>query len=225
MRTVTIIRQGKFSGSALDVDIYVDGIEYAVLRNGDIKTFEIEDGSHRIQAKSRESSTKGFFASLAGGYVDAKAIANKSDVLVIGENEGDVTFLINTTGGTHAGGVLQLVRTTMPISNSPDGATNNVDGAASAMNNALPNVSSGKSHMVAGILAILLGSLGIHKFYLGYTVAGIIMLLATIFGGIISGGIIVAATGIIGIIEGILYLTKQQSDFDQRYVFNKRSWF
>ena len=28
--------------------------------------------------------------------------------------------------------------------------------------------------VAAGILAILLGGLGIHKFYLGYTVAGII---------------------------------------------------
>ena len=33
--------------------------------------------------------------------------------------------------------------------------------------------------IVAGILGILLGGLGIHKFYLGYTTAGIIMLVVS----------------------------------------------
>ncbi|MGB0744701.1 MAG: TM2 domain-containing protein, partial [Opitutales bacterium] len=36
--------------------------------------------------------------------------------------------------------------------------------------------------IVAGILGILLGALGIHKFVLGYTKEGVIMLLVTIFG-------------------------------------------
>lgn len=38
-----------------------------------------------------------------------------------------------------------------------------------------------KSKIAAGVLAILLGQLGIHNFYLGYTKRGIIQLLATIF--------------------------------------------
>ena len=33
--------------------------------------------------------------------------------------------------------------------------------------------------VVAGVLAILLGGLGIHKFYLGYTTAGIIMIVVS----------------------------------------------
>ena len=30
---------------------------------------------------------------------------------------------------------------------------------------------------------------------------------------------------VIGVIEGILYLTKSQSEFEQTYVVNKREWF
>jgi TM2 domain-containing membrane protein YozV len=79
---------------------------------------------------------------------------------------------------------------------------------------------SGKK-IAAGICGILLGSLGIHKFILGYTGAGIIMLLVTI----LSVGILSFITGLIGIIEGIIYLTKSDSEFYQTYVANKKSWF
>ncbi|MCE0522456.1 MAG: TM2 domain-containing protein [Methylacidiphilales bacterium] len=75
--------------------------------------------------------------------------------------------------------------------------------------------------IVAGILAILLGQLGIHKFYLGYTTAGIIMLLITVltcgFGG--------AVIWIIGLIEGIIYLTKTDEEFVATYVNGKKEWF
>ncbi len=75
--------------------------------------------------------------------------------------------------------------------------------------------------IVAGILAILLGGLGIHKFYLGYTTAGIIMLLVTVltcgFGG--------AIVGVIGLIEGIIYLTKTDEEFVATYVNGKKEWF
>ena len=39
-----------------------------------------------------------------------------------------------------------------------------------------PAVASDKSKVAAGVFGILLGSLGVHKFYLGYTKEGIIML-------------------------------------------------
>ena len=75
--------------------------------------------------------------------------------------------------------------------------------------------------IVAGILGILLGCLGIHKFYLGYNTAGIIMLLVTVltcgFGG--------AIMGIIGLIEGIIYLTKPDEEFVATYVNNEKAWF
>jgi TM2 domain-containing membrane protein YozV len=75
--------------------------------------------------------------------------------------------------------------------------------------------------IAAGICGILLGALGIHKFILGYTKEGIIMLLVTIltfgFGGFIMG--------IIGLIEGIIYLTKSDEDFVATYITGKKGWF
>ena len=73
----------------------------------------------------------------------------------------------------------------------------------------------------AGICAILLGSLGVHKFILGYTAAGIIMLLITI----LSCGFLVPVVHVIGIIEGIIYLSKSDDDFVRTYVDGRREWF
>lgn len=72
--------------------------------------------------------------------------------------------------------------------------------------------------IVAGIFGILLGSLGIHKFYLGYTKEGVIQL---VLGLISCGGI----SGIIGLIEGIIYLTKSDEEFVATYVTGKKGWF
>ena len=75
--------------------------------------------------------------------------------------------------------------------------------------------------LVAGLLGILLGSLGIHKFYLGYQKEGIIMLVITLvtcgFGGTV--------TAIIGLIEGILYLTKTDEEFERTYLTGQKPWF
>ncbi len=75
--------------------------------------------------------------------------------------------------------------------------------------------------IVAGIFALLLGCLGIHKFILGYTGAGITMLLITV----LTCGIGGAVTGLIGFIEGIIYLTKSNEEFVQTYIRNKKAWF
>ena len=60
-----------------------------------------------------------------------------------------------------------------------------------------------KSKIAAGILGILLGSFGVHNFYLGYTGKALAQLLITVltcgFGAIVSG--------IWGLIEGIMILT------------------
>ena len=82
-----------------------------------------------------------------------------------------------------------------------------------------------KDHVAAGLLAIFLGCLGIHKFYLGYNTAGFIMLAVTIIGSIFTLGLAGGVIWVISIIEGILYLTKSQSEFEQIYVVNKREWF
>lgn len=76
-----------------------------------------------------------------------------------------------------------------------------------------------KSKVAAGVFGILLGWLGIHKFYLGYTVAGIVHIVLTLL--IITSPI----SSIIGLIEGILYLTKTDEEFHEMYVVNKKAWF
>lgn len=78
---------------------------------------------------------------------------------------------------------------------------------------------SGKSRGVAALLAILLGALGIHYFYIGKSTAGIVFLLA----GIISCGILAAVTSIIAIVQGVLFLTVSQEEFERRWVNNQSS--
>ena len=85
--------------------------------------------------------------------------------------------------------------------------------------NTIPNQSS--KRVVAGILGIILGALGIHKFILGYTTEGIVMLLLTV----ITCGIAGWLMGLIGLIEGIIYLTKSDEEFVQIYQANKKGWF
>ena len=75
--------------------------------------------------------------------------------------------------------------------------------------------------MVAGILAILLGSLGVHKFILGYTTEGVIMLLVSI----LSCGVLAVIPSVIGIVEGIMYLTKSDEEFVRTYIQSKKGWF
>lgn len=85
--------------------------------------------------------------------------------------------------------------------------------------------------ILAGILGIVLGGLGIHKFVLGYTQEGVIMLsvyVASIVIAMITCGIgvpLMFITPVIGIIEGIMYLTKSDEEFVQTYIINKRPWF
>ena len=75
--------------------------------------------------------------------------------------------------------------------------------------------------IAAGICGILLGSFGIHKFILGYYLAGTIMLLFTICSCFLLGGIV----HMVGLIEGILYLVKSDEEFYKTYIANRRTWF
>lgn len=84
-----------------------------------------------------------------------------------------------------------------------------------------PPAIQNSNRIAAGVLAILLGSLGIHKFIMGLTGPGLIMLLVTV----LTCGIGGAVTSIIGIIEGVIYLTKTDAQFNQDYVVNKQAWF
>ena len=71
--------------------------------------------------------------------------------------------------------------------------------------------------IAAGVCGILLGGLGIHKFILGYTKEGIIQIVITV----VTCGI----GSIVGLIEGIIYLTKTDELFVSTYVSNKKGWF
>ncbi len=71
--------------------------------------------------------------------------------------------------------------------------------------------------VLAGLMGILFGSLGIHKFVLGYTQEGIIQIVISI----VTCGI----GSIIGFIEGIIYLTKSDEEFYQTYQVGKKGWF
>lgn len=79
-----------------------------------------------------------------------------------------------------------------------------------------PATAGAEKKLVAGLLGILIGGLGIHKFYLGYTKEGIIQILLTFLCGL---------GALIGLIEGILYLTKSDQEFVNTYVTNKKGWF
>lgn len=81
--------------------------------------------------------------------------------------------------------------------------------------NTVPNQES--KRVLAGILAILIGSIGIHKFVLGYTKEGIIQIIASI--------ITCGFAGIIPFIEGIIYLTKSDEEFIETYQVNHKGWF
>lgn len=86
-----------------------------------------------------------------------------------------------------------------------------------------------KSNIVAGLLALFLGPLGIHKFYLGYTREGTILLVATLISWmlviILIGFIGIIVTGIISLVEAVIYLTTPQDKFTATYVEGHKSWF
>ncbi|MFP4157013.1 MAG: TM2 domain-containing protein, partial [Opitutales bacterium] len=62
---------------------------------------------------------------------------------------------------------------------------------------------------------------GIHKFVLGYTKEGVIMLLVSI----LTLGLFAWVMGLIGLVEGIMYLTKSDEEFVATYIDGKKGWF
>lgn len=84
---------------------------------------------------------------------------------------------------------------------------NNQGSGQEQFNNYQNNQDQAKSKVVAGLLGLLVGSLGIHNFYLGYTNKGLIQILVTLIAAVPTCGIAPAAMGIWGFIEGIQILT------------------
>ena len=81
---------------------------------------------------------------------------------------------------------------------------------------------------LAGVLAILVGPFGVHKFVLGYYRAGFIMLLAPVVvipAGWLASTAVSLVMGIIGLIEGWHYLAQSPQAFKAHYIDAKKEWF
>ena len=76
------------------------------------------------------------------------------------------------------------------------------------------------SKIPAGICGVILGGFGVHKFILGYTGSGIIMLLVSV----LSCGALYPLMHLIGVIEGILYLAKTDDEFVHLYIDGRKEW-
>lgn len=84
--------------------------------------------------------------------------------------------------------------------------------------------------IAAGICGILVGGFGVHKFILGFNGAGAIMLSVWLVGFITGMCLVIPilasmAMGIIGLVEGIIYLTKTDEEFYQTYAIERKEWF
>lgn len=67
--------------------------------------------------------------------------------------------------------------------------------------------SKGRNKVLAGLLAIFLGILGIHKFYLGQTIWGIVYIVFCW----------TYIPSLLGFIEGIIYFCMSDEKFDEKY--------
>ena len=77
--------------------------------------------------------------------------------------------------------------------------------------------------VVAALLAIFLGCLGLHKFYLGINKVGLIYLLVSILGSFLL--IPTLVIGVFSLIDGIKYLMCSDEEFERVYVQGKKAWF
>lgn len=141
-----------------------------------------------------------------------------------------------TTGAVRGKGAWQAAKATAPtrggkprqaqapkatrVRKAPSASSPRRQPAQAASRPSSPVKQARKNHVVAGVLALAFGSLGVHKFYLGYIGEGFIMLFVTV--ATLGAGAFVME--MIGIIEGIIYLTRSDRDFYLTYEVNKKGW-
>ncbi|MCP9823177.1 TM2 domain-containing protein [Cyanobium sp. L1E-Cus] len=75
--------------------------------------------------------------------------------------------------------------------------------------------------LAAGLTGIFLGAFGVHKFILGYTKPAVIMLVVSL----LTCGVGYFVFQVIGIIEGVIYLTKSNAEFEAEYLDGQKDWF
>lgn len=88
-----------------------------------------------------------------------------------------------------------------------------------ASNDIFANGPSGKSRGIAGLLAIFVGCLGIHYFYLNKTTPGIVCLLVSLLGGGLTCGSVAGIVAVLTLVQGILMMTMSQEEFERKYVY------
>ena len=71
--------------------------------------------------------------------------------------------------------------------------------------------------VLAGVLGILLGWLGLHRFVLGDPLGGILRIALTI--------VTLGAANVLWLIEGIVYLARSDEEFVEVYQVGGRAWF
>ncbi|WP_445667432.1 NINE protein [Paenibacillus sp. FSL H8-0034] len=119
------------------------------------------------------------------------------------------TTTTNSNSTMDAKEILETVSAALNMNNPNMNNINNMNSNnMNNMNNMNNNIYvSNKSKTTAGIFAILLGGLGLHHFYLDNIGLGIVYLLFC-WTGIPS---------IIGLVEGIVYLTSSDQSFNRKY--------
>lgn len=155
------------------------------------------------------------------GYEEIKELKQLLDEGLITQEDFDrkKTELLNAASADAAGAPIDPTSASFPPDN---------------------RVEKRKSKWVAGLTAIFLGCNGVHKFYLGYSAQGAILLAVTL-GLALPVSFIARALGsialmkligilqfipiLIGVAEGVIYLIKSEEDFQMTYVTGRREWF
>jgi TM2 domain-containing membrane protein YozV len=94
------------------------------------------------------------------------------------------------------------------------------DDAASAAPPSPPPADWESNRQTVGLLAILVGFLGIHKFVLGNNTPALITLLVSL----LTCGVGYPVMWAIGMVEGVRYLRMSDAEFYQTYVVGKKAW-
>lgn len=90
---------------------------------------------------------------------------------------------------------------------------------ASSFDNVFSDGPTGRSRGVAAILALFFGALGLHYFYIGKTNAGILFLAASF----LTCGVLAIVAQVVSFIQGILFLTSTQEEFERKWVNSPES--
>ena len=92
--------------------------------------------------------------------------------------------------------------------------------ASRAIDSVFNDGPSGKSRGIAGLLALLMGAFGLHYFYIGKTTAGVVFLIISL----LSCFLLSPVVHILAVIQGVLFFTSTQEEFEQKWVTTTNSF-